>query len=521
MVEPVHDSPPVAPIDSSRVSWRSRLLSFLGRARKPLIAVAAVGTVLSGLVGYWTTWRVVQSTTANPPAAAIRTGSQVTIAVLPFANLSDDRSDEYFADGVTDELIQLLTRVRGLHVAPRSSSFSFKGSAVPANEAARRIGAVYLVEGSVRRASGRVRIGAQLVSAADGRVIWARSFDRDFKDVLAAQTEIAIGIAGSLMPSLDPDLGLSGSGTKSPQAWQAYLEARRLPLGERESAYSRVLALDSKFARVYTALAEDVLASPASRERRPKAAYDQVVKYLQQALRIDPRDDHAWGLLGAAAQLIDDSEALRDVARRALEANRDSAAGSAWQSEVHLLDGDIGAALPLFQRTAEQLPLVDFARNLYVQALRLANRPTAALEAAEQSLALDPESQWAQVEKVKSLLALGRQSEALSLARNRSMYTILIRFGTPEDLAALRNRKDLDAHAMAWLQFLEGHPNKLVEHLESEHSHIQARSRVLFDPEYDPVRELPAYKSWLDKHGLTESQGRALAWRAANPVQRN
>jgi TolB-like protein/tetratricopeptide (TPR) repeat protein len=483
--------------------------------------VAAVGTVLSGLVGYWTTWRAVQGTAADVPAVSAKTGSPTRVAVLPFANLSDDKSDEYFADGVTDELIQLLSRVRGLQVAPRISSFHFKGSSVPAVEAARQLGADYLVDGSVRRAGGRVRIGAQLVAAIDGKVIWSRSYDREFKDVLTAQTEIATGIAGSLMPAIDPELGVSASVTRSPQAWHAYLQARQLPDGERESAYKRVLAMDPKFVRVYTALAEDVLTMAASQRLPPQSANGQMLAYLQEALRIDPRDDHAWGLMGAAAQLIDDVDAMRDVARRALEANRDSSAGSGWQAEIKLLDGDISAALPLFRHLAERLPLVDWARYHHVRALRLANRPNEAVQAAEQSLALDPENPWALDEKVRSLLALGRRDEALALARQRNMHTILIRYGEPDDLAALQQRKDLNAHAMAWLHYAAGRPDDLVDHLQAAHSVIQERNRVLFEPEYDPVRDLPAFRDWLARHRLTEAQERALAWRAANPVPRN
>jgi TolB-like protein/tetratricopeptide (TPR) repeat protein len=521
MVEPAPAPLPGPPEGLPPRTWRLRLLGWLARAKRPLLAVAAAGTVLSGLVGYWTTWRAVRGGTPQELAVAKPGGALTTVAVMPFANLGDDKADEHFADGVTDELIHLLTRVRGLRVAPRLSSFYFKDKSVAATEAARQLGVAYLVDGSVRRSGGRVRITAQLVAAADGRVVWSRSHDRVFEEVLAAQSEIAIGIAGSLMPAIDPELGLSGSGTANPRAWQAYLEARRLPAGTREAAYRSVLALDPKFARVHTALAEDVLASASSGRLPPRAVHDRMTKHLEEALRIDPRDDHAWGLMGAAAQLVDDVAALREVARRALETDRDSAAGSGWLAEVKLLEGDIGAALPLLRLMAERLPLVDWARNHHVQALRLANRPAEALEAAEQALALDPENAWAQGEKVRSMLALGRLDEALALARQRNMHTILIRYGTADDLAALQQRKDLDAHAQAWLRFAAGHPESVVEHLEAAHSSIQARNRVIFDPEYDPLRGLASFKTWLAAHGLTEAHERALAWRAANPVRRN
>jgi hypothetical protein len=102
------------------------------------------------------------------------------------------------------------------------------------------------------------------------------------------------------------------------------------------------------------------------------------------------------------------------------------------------------------------------------------------------------------------------------------MNTMLLRFGTPEDKAALLRRQGLSPHAAAWQAFALERPDVVVEHLEAEHSDdIQARNRVLFDSEYDPVRGLPSFKAWLAKHKLTEAHERAQAWRAANPVRPN
>jgi adenylate cyclase len=505
-----------------RGSRRARAVAWIGRARKPVIAVAAVGTVLSGLVGYWTAWRAVHGGGAATVAASSPSGPQKTVAVLPFTNVGDDRANEPFADGVTEELIDVLSRVQGLRVTPRISSFSLKGKSVPAAEAAHQLGVSYLVDGSVRRAGERVRISAQLVSAADGRVVWSRTFDREFKDALAAQAEIAIGIASSLVPSLDPSAGMYSSGTNSPEAWQAYLEAKQLPIEQREAAYLRVLAIDPKFVRIHTELAIDFL-QMGFRGKLPRpAAHDKMIQHLEQALRVDPRDDSAWGLMGAAARLVDDVDELRRVVRRAIEADPNGSSGRGWLAELKLLDGDSSAALPLYKQLAEHLPLVDFARIHYVESLRFAHRPLQALEAAEQALALDPESRWGQDQKVRCLLLLGRRDEALALARERSMHTILLRFGTPEDQVALSQRQDLNPHAVAWQQFVAGRADAVVEHLEVDHSSdLQERARVLFEPEYDPVRELPSFKAWLAKHRLTEGHERAQAWRAANPVPRN
>lgn len=489
--------------------------------RKAIAALAAVLT-LAALGVVWSTngWR---TPFTGAPAGADAAAARKTIAVLPFANVGGDKANEFLTDGVTDELIELLSRVRGLRVTGRESSFYFKGKQVPMPEMARQLGVSYLVGGSVRRDGARVRIGAQLLNAADGAVLWSRSFDREFKDVLAAQAEIALGIAGSLTQSLDSSASFSGRSTTNPEAWAAFLEAQRLPEGQpRVAAYERVLALDPQFARVHAVLAEEALGMAYRGELTKAVASQRMVKHLEDALRIDPTYDHAYGLLGASAKIVDDLDALRRHARRALEVDPNGSAGNGWTAELKLLDGDISGAREAFKRSAEQLPLVLWARNHYAEALRFANQPALALQEVEKTLALDPNYAPALAEKVRNLLMLGRRDDALSLARERNLRGLLIRFGTPEDQAALLQRKDLPPHDAAWQQFALGRPDAVVEHLEAEHTaDIQGRNRVLFDAEYDPVRGLPSFKAWLARHKLTEAHERAQAWRAANPVRPN
>lgn len=488
------------------------------RIKKPMRAAIAAALLLALAAGggLWWTGR----SAPHPPgnAASAAAGRQ-TVAVLPFVNLSDDKADEMFADGVSDELIGLLSRARGLRVTGRASSFHFKGRPLPVPEMARQLGVSYLVGGSLRRDGSRMRIAAQLLNGADGSVLWSRTFDREFQDVLAAQAEIALAIAGNLTRSIDSSASFGGRSTTNPEAWRAFLEAQRLPEGQRSEAYERVLGMDPQFARVHVALAEEALGMAFRGTLSKPAASARMVKHLEQALRLDPEYGHAYGLLGASARIVDDMDALRRHAQRALEIDPESSAGHAWMAELKLQEGDMAAALPAFRLAADPLPLVGFARRNYARALRLANQPAKALLEIEQALALAPNSQAAQQEKAHSLLLLGRRDEGLRLARERDLPMLLIRYGTPDDQAAMRQRKNLGAHDAAWQQHLLGRPDAVVEHLEVEHGDdIQARAPVLFDAEYDPVRELPTFKAWLARHQLTEAHQRAQAWRAANPI---
>lgn len=488
------------------------------RFKRPVLAAALAAAVIAASVSGLLWWQD-RRAAASAPVSAGAAAERKSVAVLPFANVGDDKANEYFAEGVTDELINLLTRMPGLRVTPRASSFFFKGKSVPVAEAGRLLGVSHLVDGSVRRAGDRVRIGAQLVSTTDGRVLWSRSFDRELKDVLATQSEIALSIGRSLALSLDGTDGRSGPSTDNPAAWSAFLDAGRLPEGERLAAYERVLAMDPRFARAHAAMAQELLDMGLNGKLAKPVAAERMIPHLQEALRIDPRFDEAHGLMGAAARMLDDLELLRRVAQRALDLNPEGAAGHAWMAELKMNEGDMAAALPAYKRMAEALPLVDWARRGYAKALRLANQPAQALQELEQALALNPDSKATLGEKAHNLLVMGRREEGLRLARQHDMVTLLLRFGTPEDQAAVRQRKNLNAHAAAWQQAQLGHPDAMVEHLHAEHSQdIQVRVLVLFDDEYDPVRELPSFKAWLAKYKLTEAHERAQAWRAVNPV---
>src|SRR5206468_12857117 len=124
-------------------------------------------------------------------AAPTNTPDQKSVAVLPFVNLSDDKGSEYFSDGVSEELLTVLQKIPGMHVAARTSAFSFKGKNATAQEIGQKLGVAHLVDGSVRKAGDSVRIAARLTQANTGEQLWSENFTRDFKDVFAVQTELA------------------------------------------------------------------------------------------------------------------------------------------------------------------------------------------------------------------------------------------------------------------------------------------------------------------------------------------
>ncbi len=231
-----------------------------------------------------------------------------SIAVLPFANMSADKENEYFADGLAEEVINALAQVPGLQVAGRTSSFLFRGKDVELVEVGRRLNVEHLLEGSVRRAGNRVRVTAQLIKVADGFHLWSERFDREWTDIFAIQDEITHAIASALRLRLSAGASTQRHHTPNIHAYEAYLRARDLwykatpgTFAPTKAMLERAIALDSQFAlpysllgACYTMLANMGFAS--AHEMMPLASEAQ-----EKALRVDPALPEAHALLGVCA----------------------------------------------------------------------------------------------------------------------------------------------------------------------------------------------------------------------------
>jgi TolB-like protein len=203
------------------------------------------------------------SSAADPVPSRAEAPSEKSIAVLPFVNMSSDPEQEYFSDGISEELLNQLVTLQGLHVAGRTSSFSFKGK----NEDLRTIGeklrVAHILEGSVRKAGNRVRITAQLIKVADGFHLWSKTFDRDLNDIFAIQDETAKAVADALSVILGVSATHSNGGTTNVVAYDSYLaglakckEFSRQPYEEARQLFERAVAEDPDFADAWAWLAE-------------------------------------------------------------------------------------------------------------------------------------------------------------------------------------------------------------------------------------------------------------------------
>jgi len=233
---------------------------------RALVAVATLVLAVMAGIYLWQRFaaaRAVQATDVASAGVAFSAPSGPSIAVLPFANLSSDRENEYFSDGITEELINGLANVAGLSVAARTSSFSFKGKNADVREIGARLGVRHVLEGSVRKSGDRIRITAQLINTSDGYHLWSRTFDRKVQDVFVVQDELARAIVSSLQLQLMGDSVIIKTATADPEAHDLYLKGRYFwnrpldaNLRKAINFFERALERDSTYALAYSGLAD-------------------------------------------------------------------------------------------------------------------------------------------------------------------------------------------------------------------------------------------------------------------------
>ena len=236
---------------------------------------------------------------SGPQAAAPR----ASVAILAFADLSPGRDHEYFCDGIAEEIINALCCVRGLRVASRTSSFQFKGRAADVREIGKALGVGAVLEGSVRRSGDRVRINAQLVSAADGYHLWSESFDRGLEDVFATQSEIAQKLVRALRLSLSAQESglLERGGTRNAEAYDLYLRGQALlrdggdtSLPQAAALFARAIDADAQFAQAHAGLANALAYSGLWGLEVDAARIEQALAASRRALELEPHMPEAW-----------------------------------------------------------------------------------------------------------------------------------------------------------------------------------------------------------------------------------
>jgi TolB-like protein len=286
--------------------------SIMHRSGRKIVGITIVVAVIATALFVFQLFRP-RLTSTGGPSATVNAPPEKSVAVLAFANLSDDKGSEYFSDGISEELLTVLQKIPGLHVAARTSAFSFKGKNATAQEIGQKLGVAHLVEKSVRKAGDVVRIAARLTQANTGEEQWSENYTRNLQDVFAVQTELAQTIVEQLRGQLTGGVANPTTkeeiqaevraavkgGTKNVEAHESYLQGRffinrhsEKGTDQARAAYERAVELDPKFALAWAGLAQThVLYCNYATEGGQKgfnAHLDAARETVQRALSLEP-----------------------------------------------------------------------------------------------------------------------------------------------------------------------------------------------------------------------------------------
>ncbi|TMG83655.1 MAG: tetratricopeptide repeat protein [Betaproteobacteria bacterium] len=470
--------------------------------------------------------------------AAPRDQETPSIAVLPFINMSRDEDNEYFADGLSEELLNVLTKIRGLRVASRTSAFSFKGKDVDIPTVAQKLNVATVLEGSVRKSGKRVRITAQLIEVASDSHLWSETYDRELEDIFAVQDDIAQSVVKELRAAL------LGEPAETAAVKTAAAEVRQAATGRGDNPEAFQLYLQGKFFG----------------ERITQVDTDKAIELFQRALAIDPNFALAWAGLSRVHQLqagygfapIDEGyERARDAAQHALRLAPDlveahielglileghdwkwAAAGASFRRALELAPGDAHAlraaagharvlgrldeALELIRRAIELDPLSARTHRQAALIYVMADRIDDAAAAFRLAIDLAPNAGLAHAFLAITRLMQGRNEEAVALAEAeshdvfRNVALAMIRHAqgrAAESEAALQTLIDgfgwTAAYQVAEVHAYRGDVEKAFEWLER--AFAQRDPGVMFtatDRFLQPLHTDPRWQPFLQRMGL-------------------
>ena len=390
-----------------------RALRLKSWSRKLLIPTLIV-LLLAAVGSYFWTKRTLKN------AAAANTAS---IAVLPFADMSPGKDQEYFSDGLAEELINALAKIPGLKVTGRSSAFQFKGTNEDLRTIGQRLNVANILEGSVRREGDRMRIKAELDKADDGFQLWSEEYDREFKDIFAVQDDIAKAVTSALQLKLlagKSPAALPTSRT-TPEAYQDFLQARYFArMGDRESAQkaldyiNRAIQSDAHYSAAYAWRAGLTLSSGGMAWIDYSEAVAKARRDIEKAIELDPNLADAYRVLSQIQSLVESNCRVAEITlKRALELAPGDADNLGQGGFIAMCLGRQEKAVELLKQALALDPLHPERYLRLAQNLRDLGRYEESLGALQKALDLNPNNVWFHETRGEVYLAQGRPQEAL------------------------------------------------------------------------------------------------------------
>ena len=454
-----------------------------------------------------------------------------SVAVLPFTNMSASAENEYFSDGVTEEILALLARVEGLKVISRTSIMRYKGTDKPMRQIAEELGVASILEGSVRQAGQRVRITAQLIDAASDEHLWADRYDRDLEDIFAIQTDVAERIVEALRVRLTPkeQARLAERPTESIEAYHSYLKGRHF-LSRRTEArlrqaiewFRKAVAADPEFAQAWAGLADTFAVLPSYSPTPVPEACAEGRSAAERALALDPGIGEVHAALGLVAQNESNWEEAEREFRCALELAPGYATAYHWYGNFLCSRGRTEEALAALRRALELDPVSLPVHMAMGVALHFDRRFDEAIDVYRKAIEMDPGYTNAHQNLSNSYLCQRRYEEALT---EWEIISGLDPRFAPDFVAEVRQGYASGGERGFWEAVFEGLRSRpkalgraydmpqacaqlgrideafaLIDVLLVERSAIAIQ--VPSDPLFDPIRSDPRFEKVLERLGL-------------------
>ncbi len=441
------------------------------------------------------------ASSAMQPGAAARV-SAASVAILPFVNMSDDKENEYFSDGITEELINALAKLRSLKVPSRTSVFALKGRPMSVQEIGRTLGVDTVLEGSVRKSGETLRITAQLINVGDGYHLWSESYDRKIKDVFAIQDEITQNIVKALQVTLDPreERAMQKTPTSDPRAYDYYLRGlKQFHLGGRRNweaarqMFSRAIEIDPKYALAHAGIA-DVSAFLYMYAEPAESNLEQAREASAKALVLAPELAEAHASRGEALMLGKEyAEADREF-ETAIRFDPKLFEAPYFYARSLWAQGKLEEARRQFERASELRPddyqSVALLASVYAGLGRAADSRAAAARALgiiQRHLESEPDDVRAIYMGAGALVVIGRQEEGLKWA-DRALAA------DPNDTSTLYN--------IACMYALGGRRDQAIALLERAlHNGFAQKEWIEHDTDLNSLRGDPRFRALLERMG--------------------
>jgi TolB-like protein len=488
-----------------------------------MAAVALVAVAAFLLIGRLWTRSAVPTRPATPvESTAVFAPPPHSIAVLPFVNMSGDPSQEYFSDGLTEELLNSLAEINELQVAARTSAFSFKGTNTDIGTIARKLNVGAVLEGSVRRSGNTVRITTQLISAVTGFHLWSHTYDRDLGDVLKLETDIASAVASALKVNLLGDVAtkIELGGTHNPTAFDAYLRALKAYSSLQDikgfqtaiAGYTEAIRLDPNYALAFAGRSI-ALSTYAGNSSGPaiRESYDEAQSDARKAIALAPdlADGHLALALYFGSGALDFTRANEEFERALALAPGNSRVLRDYGFFAVLM-GRTEAGIAAARRAVSLDPLNHYAHSMLGSALQSARQYDAAVAAFQDALAIHPDASWLYVFRGFAYYAMGNVQQACESCEKGGTrfpdsqvclafsYDKLGRHADAEAmLAKYRAAKgDAGAYEYATVYAQWGNAPEALKWLETAlRSREGALANLKVDPFLDPLRQEPRFQA--------------------------